>query len=68
MYQLILESFVGLKRKGDTLEFKPCMPADWGVVKVQYKYMDTVYMISLKPGEAKERVIKLENRGGVVEA
>ncbi len=47
MYQLILESFIGLKRKGNTLCFEPCLPADWSSVKIKYKYADTIYVIEL---------------------
>jgi len=67
MYQLILESFVGLKRTGDTIRFNPCMPAEWGSIKVQYKYMDTTYMITVKAGEQTEHELKMENKGGIVE-
>jgi cellobiose phosphorylase len=47
MYQLVLESFIGLRRKGNTLCFEPCLPADWASVKIKYKYADTVYAIEL---------------------
>ncbi|MFT3911611.1 MAG: glucoamylase family protein [Ferruginibacter sp.] len=48
MYQLIIEWFIGLKRKGDVLEFKPCLPAGWNSIKINYRYLDTVYHIQLK--------------------
>jgi len=47
MYQLILESFIGLKRKGNKLSFAPCLPAAWTDVKIKYRYMDTHYHIEL---------------------
>jgi len=47
MYQLILESFIGLKRKGDRLSFSPSIPAEWPSVKVKYRYKDTGYNIEL---------------------
>lgn len=45
MYQLILEWFIGLKRKSDKLEFRPCLPADWPSVTVHYRFGDSVYHI-----------------------
>ena len=47
MYQLILESFIGLKRNGNILTFMPCIPADWPSVKIRYRYEDTYYNIEL---------------------
>jgi cellobiose phosphorylase len=45
MYQLIIESFLGLQRQGDRLHLAPCLPPDWGTVIVHYRYMDTLYHI-----------------------
>ncbi|HZX73633.1 MAG TPA: cyclic beta 1-2 glucan synthetase, partial [Cyclobacteriaceae bacterium] len=45
MYQLILESYLGLKREGDTLKFEPCIPADWKSFRVQYRFDETLYNI-----------------------
>ncbi|MDB5200795.1 MAG: putative protein NdvB [Ferruginibacter sp.] len=52
MYQLILESFVGFKREGDSLSFDPCLPEDWPEMKMTYQFMDTTYEIRiLQTGE-----------------
>ena len=48
MYQLVLESFIGFKREGNLLYFKPCLPDDWQTIKINYRYMDTDYEIELK--------------------
>lgn len=45
MYQLILESFIGLKRHAQILVFEPCLPPEWTTVKVDYTYEDTLYHI-----------------------
>ncbi|HKZ68230.1 MAG TPA: glycosyl hydrolase family 65 protein, partial [Chitinophagaceae bacterium] len=45
MYQLITESFLGLKRKSNSLSFAPCIPSEWPSVKIHYRYMDTMYHI-----------------------
>ena len=48
MYQLIINSFAGLRRKGNILNFVPCIPAEWNSLKINYRYMDTMYEIELK--------------------
>jgi cellobiose phosphorylase len=47
MYRLIIESLLGVTRKGDRLCFAPCLPADWDAVGVDYRYRDTVYRIKI---------------------
>ncbi len=61
MYQLILESFVGLKRKGNTLSFKPCLPSDWKILSIRYKFMDTLYNIKLETDDHTSAGIIIEN-------
>ena len=46
MYQLIIDSFIGLKREGDTLRFKPCIPEEWKTFEMNYHYAGTNYHIS----------------------
>lgn len=68
MYQLLINSFIGLKLKGDVLSFKPCIPDEWKSLKVVYKFRDTVYNIELKkvetPDQQKDNVVALKNTGG----
>ena len=46
MYQLIIESFIGLAREGNTLKFTPCIPAEWEVFEMTYRFEDsTTYHI-----------------------
>jgi cellobiose phosphorylase len=47
MYRLILESLLGLKLEGDRLSLVPCLPADWKAFKVRYRYMETIYQITV---------------------
>jgi cyclic beta-1,2-glucan glucanotransferase len=47
MYQLIIGSFLGLKRKGDMLHIEPCIPAAWESFKINYQFMDTTYHITI---------------------
>jgi cellobiose phosphorylase len=48
MYQLILESFIGLKKTGNILHLDPRVPAEWEQFSVTYRYEDTVYNITCK--------------------
>src|SRR4029079_10794460 len=45
MYQLIIESFLGLRRRGNALVFEPCIPEEWHTAKILYRYLETVYEI-----------------------
>ncbi len=47
MYRLIVESLLGLRLEADKLYIEPCIPADWEKYKVNYRYRDTVYHISV---------------------
>ena len=47
MYRLIVESLLGLRLEADTLHIEPCIPADWAEFKLQYRYRDTVYHITV---------------------
>jgi cyclic beta-1,2-glucan synthetase len=47
MYQLILESLLGLRRERDTLSFRPCLPEAWPAVKVRYRHGSTMYQITI---------------------
>jgi cyclic beta-1,2-glucan synthetase len=54
MYQLILESFLGLKREGNTIKFEPCIPVAWKSFKVRYQFEETVYNITVNQEVDKE--------------
>jgi cellobiose phosphorylase len=53
MYQLIVESFLGLKRQGDKLRMAPCIPKEWDGFKIHYRFNSAVYHIAVtqKDGE-----------------
>jgi cyclic beta-1,2-glucan synthetase len=61
MYQLIIDSFLGLRRQGDTIWFEPCIPNDWQSFSINYKYLDTVYHITVYHGASAEQKIHLVN-------
>jgi cellobiose phosphorylase len=47
MYRLILESLLGLKLEADKLRFEPCLPESWETFKLQYRYCETDYHITV---------------------
>jgi cellobiose phosphorylase len=47
MYQLIIESLLGLKLGVDKLSFKPCLPKEWKTLKIHYRYRETFYHITI---------------------
>jgi cyclic beta-1,2-glucan synthetase len=48
MYQLLAESFFGLKRHGNRLTIKPCIPDSWDSFDIHYKFADTVYHLKFE--------------------
>jgi cyclic beta-1,2-glucan synthetase len=47
MYQFILDSFVGLERRGQLLRFRPCFPLDWPSISMVYRYGKSEYRITV---------------------
>jgi cellobiose phosphorylase len=45
MYRLIVESLLGVQRRGARLMFAPCVPDEWTNWSVQYRYRSTLYRI-----------------------
>lgn len=70
MYQLIIESFLGLRTDGDKLRFAPCIPAEWESFKVHYRHRDTMYHITIHQkniaGELTVSVDGIKQEGNVV--
>ena len=52
MYRLIVESLLGLRREGERLRIAPVLPADWRSFRLDYRYRDTVYRISVLQSDA----------------
>jgi cellobiose phosphorylase len=47
MYRLVVESLLGLRLEVDKLYIEPCLPADWEMYKVHYRYRETIYHITI---------------------
>lgn len=48
MYQLILESLLGLRLEVDNIRFEPCLPKDWQSFKIHYRHRDTRFHITVE--------------------
>ena len=47
VYQLLLESLIGLRFDVDTLRFSPCLPPGWDRFVLRYRFKETVYRCTL---------------------
>jgi cellobiose phosphorylase len=52
LYRLIVESLLGLRLEVDKLCFEPCLPEDWEMFKVHYRYRETIYHITVQQTSA----------------
>lgn len=67
MYQLIIESFIGLKRTGDTITFNPCVPEQWKSFTVKYRFDETLYTINVEQHERETLLIDgIEQNGKIL--
>jgi cyclic beta-1,2-glucan synthetase len=51
MYQLLVESLLGLKRRGDRLRVEPLLPRDWPGFDISYRFGGTRYEILCRASE-----------------
>lgn len=68
MYQLIIESFLGLKREGNVLTFDPCVPVGWTSFTIRYKYINTSYEITvIQADSGQQSTVELDgvDQGGI---
>ena len=63
MYQLIIESLLGLRLEVDKLRFAPCLPANWEAFKVHYRFRGTQYHISVLQLQAADHEIGVKVDG-----
>ena len=57
MYQLIINSFIGLRREGDMLHFKPCIPEQWNGIKINFNYGGREFVFEIIQENGKIRLI-----------
>ncbi len=63
MYQLIIGSFIGLRKEADHLYFEPCVPAEWKTFDVNYRFKETNYHIGFKQSVATEKRMVVKTDG-----
>jgi cyclic beta-1,2-glucan synthetase len=60
LYRLMLESLLGITRRGDHLHIKPCLPADWPGCSIEYRFGETLYRIDVQQAHATSGSILLD--------
>lgn len=64
-YQAGLEYILGMKLNGNTLSFSPCVPYSWNEFKLNLKWKNSLYQISIIPTpdqSTNEAIIKLDGQ------
>ena len=56
---MIVESILGLRLEADELHVKPCIPAHWASFKMNYRYRETIYYITVCQTQAADGVTML---------
>lgn len=51
MYRLILESLMGICLDKGKLVFNPCLPPEWPSVRISYRYIESLYHISIEQSD-----------------
>lgn len=58
-----MESILGVSLKADKLHVEPCIPAHWASFKINYRYRETVYHITVHQARAADSVAILTVAG-----
>jgi len=62
MYRLIVESILGLRLEVDKLHINPCVPSSWDTFKINYRFRETRYQITIiqMPEDGKKQTVTLD--------
>ena len=64
MYRVGLEAILGLHKRGDALEIRPCVPAAWPSFAITYRYGESTYEITVeRPGTMRDETADVEIDG-----
>jgi cellobiose phosphorylase len=63
MYQLIVTHLLGIRLVVDHLYFQPCVPANWQSYKINYRYRETFYHISIIRSGTQDSVVSVTVNG-----
>jgi cyclic beta-1,2-glucan synthetase len=64
MYRAGLESILGLRRRGNTFIVEPCIPSSWPEYHVTWRFLDSVYEISVSNPDRRCRGIRTATLDG----
>jgi cellobiose phosphorylase len=67
-YRVWIEQILGFQRRGDTLTIDPVIPKDWPGFRLQYRFDNTIYRISVENPDHCSRGVTLVELDGVVAA
>jgi cellobiose phosphorylase len=62
MYRLIVESLLGLERRGDTLRMNPLLPEGWPGCVLHYRFGDTHYRIEVRNSANPGQTLSLDGQ------
>jgi cyclic beta-1,2-glucan synthetase len=64
MYRVGLEAILGFRKRGDTLEIRPCVPASWPSLTITYRYGESTYELHVeRPGAMRNETPDVEIDG-----
>ncbi|MEO8192342.1 MAG: glucoamylase family protein [Gemmatimonadales bacterium] len=55
LYRVALEAILGFRKRGDTLELDPCIPASWKEFSIEYRHGNSTYRILVRNPSALQR-------------
>jgi cyclic beta-1,2-glucan synthetase len=68
MYRAWVEEILGLKLRGETLQFDPVIPAWWDGFRITYRHGEAAYEIQVENPDGRERgVLSVEMDGKLLE-
>jgi cyclic beta-1,2-glucan synthetase len=62
MYRLMLESLLGLQRHGDSVQVRPCIPAEWPGYRIDYRHGGSRYRIRVAHCSGGSRALCVDGR------
>jgi cellobiose phosphorylase len=67
-YRVWIEQILGFQRRGETLTIDPVIPKDWPSFRLQYRFHNTIYRISVENPDRCSRGVTLVELDGAVAA
>ncbi len=58
MYRLGIEAILGLRRRGDALQFEPCIPKAWPSYRIDYRFGRSLYSIEVHNPDGVSRGVR----------